>query len=575
MTGVRIHRIVWRVAAVATFFVLSQHAQSQEAALRGELLVGDLNCIVCHDATPAARDRIAPRRAPKIGPSGLRITPQWIRAFLDNPQKINSRILMPDMLGGLPAQERADAIDALTHFIVSLHPWPPPATDASRAMIEKGRNLYHSIGCVACHAPVEPPPKTASDDRIKSQIAQAAADSVGLGDLARKFSVPDLAEFLQNPLKAHPSGRMPSFGLKDNGAIAAAMYLLREQIPPAGSKSRGLVFDYYGKVLQQPEDFEKASPDDSGTTEDVSLRPAKVNEYYSLRFRGNISIPKDGDYKFLTESDDGSWLFIDGKLIVDNGKDHAMFLKEGHVSLNAGDHAFTCLFFQGSSESGLTAQWESADIKRQEIPAAAFSHGDGEMKPVGAESFIVDTGKVVKGQALFTSLNCVICHERVGESGVMSAKSLAELNLARADGCLSANPAAGLPRYAISDADRDAIRKTLANAAQLSRPLAPAQQIERTMTALNCYACHARGQRGGVQGFRRDYFVTSDGNNISDPDRIPPSLDGIGSKCDAARISSLMIRPEKAHQNMTARMPEYIEDNIANLPEAFIKADQH
>jgi len=48
----------------------------------------------------------------------------------------------------------------------------------------------------------------------------------------------------------------------------------------------------------------------------------------------------------------------------------------------------------------------------------------------------------------------------------------------------------------------------LANVARLAQPLAAADQVHRTMTALNCFACHTRGTDGPPKVFAA---------NISDP----------------------------------------------------------
>ena len=45
----------------------------------------------------------------------------------------------------------------------------------------------------------------------------------------------------------------------------------------------------------------------------------RLSENFCVRWSGLIRCPRDATYTFFTESDDGSQLFIDGKLVVDNG----------------------------------------------------------------------------------------------------------------------------------------------------------------------------------------------------------------------------------------------------------------
>ena len=48
----------------------------------GEVLMGELQCIACHGADRATADRLGNRPAPLLGAAGLRLEPQWIRAWL-------------------------------------------------------------------------------------------------------------------------------------------------------------------------------------------------------------------------------------------------------------------------------------------------------------------------------------------------------------------------------------------------------------------------------------------------------------------------------------------------------------
>jgi len=61
-------------------------------------------------------------------------------------------------------------------------------------------------------------------------------------------------------------------------------------------------------------------------------------DHFYIRWTGKLRTPKDGNYTFFLESDDGSRLFIDGKQVVDNGGLHAMEEKSGEVELKAGEH---------------------------------------------------------------------------------------------------------------------------------------------------------------------------------------------------------------------------------------------
>jgi hypothetical protein len=69
---------------------------------------------------------------------------------------------------------------------------------------------------------------------------------------------------------------------------------------------------------------------------------------------GCLSVAADGVYSFTLNSDDGSLLFIDGNLVVDNGGPHGPTVKSGSASLSAGLHSFEVQFFEdGTGSSGV------------------------------------------------------------------------------------------------------------------------------------------------------------------------------------------------------------------------------
>jgi outer membrane protein OmpA-like peptidoglycan-associated protein len=70
-------------------------------------------------------------------------------------------------------------------------------------------------------------------------------------------------------------------------------------------------------------------------------------EWFSLTYQGSIYIPATGRYAFRLSSDDGSQLFLDDRLVIDNDGVHAMSDKSATVPLQQGDHALRLRYFQG------------------------------------------------------------------------------------------------------------------------------------------------------------------------------------------------------------------------------------
>ncbi len=80
-----------------------------------------------------------------------------------------------------------------------------------------------------------------------------------------------------------------------------------------------------------------------------------LHESYSIRWVGKIAAPSTGTYIFGTLSDDGSFVYIDGRLVVDNRGLHGAEYREGAINLEEGLHDIEVLYnqFGGSRAMGL------------------------------------------------------------------------------------------------------------------------------------------------------------------------------------------------------------------------------
>lgn len=199
----------------------------------GEILLGELGCTHCHQPGDAVAQRVVPRQPPLLDGVGGRIRPAYLKDFLNRPQGAKPGTPMPHLLAGWTPEEREAAAEALAHFLASLETPDPaePASEAGPHEIEQGERLYHTVGCVACHAPfVSAGTLHPADgegfypERI--QIQPPRVPSVPIGDQALKTTLEPLARFLANPVRTRPAGRMPPMRLTGAEARSIAAYLL-------------------------------------------------------------------------------------------------------------------------------------------------------------------------------------------------------------------------------------------------------------------------------------------------------------------------------------------------------------
>ena len=107
--------------------------------------------------------------------------------------------------------------------------------------------------------------------------------------------------------------------------------------------------------------------------------PAGVNgteiaDFCYVRWNGVLRVPRDGSYTLWTSSDDGSRVFLNGNLVVENGGVHGAVEKSGVVELKAGDHALKVEYFENDAGASCHFGWQGPGIEKQIVPPEALFH---------------------------------------------------------------------------------------------------------------------------------------------------------------------------------------------------------
>jgi PA14 domain len=96
-------------------------------------------------------------------------------------------------------------------------------------------------------------------------------------------------------------------------------------------------------------------------------------ETFSARWRGYLAVGHSGSYRFATTSDDGSWVWVDGRLVVDNGGTHGEVTRSGQTFLERGPHFILVEYFQAGGPSALEVSWAPDADPLTPIPAWMLS----------------------------------------------------------------------------------------------------------------------------------------------------------------------------------------------------------
>lgn len=194
----------------------------RDRSLNGLVLAQNLNCASCHaPQSDSLRAVLDDSPAPMLGDVGARINPGWMRMWLTNPHMFNPDTPMPQVLTN--EEGKSELIADLTQYLVSLGgPIVRDSQPANADIIATGMVTYHQIGCVSCHGPLE---QLEMLPGARPNVPDPTEDFAPLQQIMGKMPRSSLASFLKDPVRWHPSGRMPSLNLTDLEAQAVAAYL--------------------------------------------------------------------------------------------------------------------------------------------------------------------------------------------------------------------------------------------------------------------------------------------------------------------------------------------------------------
>lgn len=168
--------------------------------------------------------------------------------------------------------------------------------------------------------------------------------------------------------KAFKDGFQPSSTLSIQATKAV---LNRGKIILDHQPKNGTTYKYYEGHFQKVADMQQKHFVEKGIVSEPSLDKARQEDHYGFEFSGLIDVPEDGVYTFQTRSDDGSVLYIDQTLVVDNDGSHAAIPATGSIALKKGWHSYRLLYIEDYEGQHLSWAWKlPSGEKLEPIPAS-------------------------------------------------------------------------------------------------------------------------------------------------------------------------------------------------------------
>lgn len=236
--------------------------QADALAEEGRFLAEEHACAACHGSEKG----LTSRQGPDLSKVGSRVHGEWLYRWLESPKKLRPGSVMPELF----AADENGAVEryAATRYLMTLGgplAETKPADDKER--IDRGRQTFMSVGCVACHGPVGQPPPMREDDEEEPRpfVLHRQPRLYPFKGMGGKTTPEKLTAFLLDPRAVNPNGRMPHMLLTQKEAKDLAQFLCAasgakdHKLPDApGRDKRAAAFQRLGisdkDILELPDD---------------------------------------------------------------------------------------------------------------------------------------------------------------------------------------------------------------------------------------------------------------------------------------------------------------------------------
>jgi hypothetical protein len=131
----------------------------------------------------------------------------------------------------------------------------------------------------------------------------------------------------------------------------------------------GLKYSYYEGVWDSLPDFSKLTPKNTGITENIDLKFAAKKDSFGVQFEGYLHITKKDMYYLWVTSDDGSRVYLNNQLFLDNNGLHSAnnpIVKV--VPLEPGYYPVKIDFFERAGDESVTFGTVTGKKKIKAVP---------------------------------------------------------------------------------------------------------------------------------------------------------------------------------------------------------------
>lgn len=168
------------------------------------------------------------------------------------------------------------------------------------------------------------------------------------------------------PFKLQKSGLLYVQALKKGYRPSEIAVSINEAV----KRENGVLYNYYSGTWEKLPDLPAMKPLKSGRTSQFKLGEIPTADAnFALLMIGAVKVKKAGNYIFYCGSNDGSQLYMDNNLLIDNDGYHGYIERSGNIFLQTGIHLIEVRYFQMGGGRELKVSWEGEDFSKQVLTA--------------------------------------------------------------------------------------------------------------------------------------------------------------------------------------------------------------
>ena len=333
-----------------------------------------------------------------------------IRAF--NQDKPYNTFLMEQLAGDELPQITRDSLIATGFYRLGI--WDDEPADRELAVYEGFDDILTTVGqgllgltinCSRCHDhKIDPIP---TKDYYSTLAFFRNLTSNGYGPQVER---PLIASQSDKEQMSALEQEIRQTGDRLQKRLTEVEGILREQFNEL-TKSESTSYDlddleykFYRDTWNKLPNFEELKPETVAKVVPplIDIGASTRPDFFGFVFTASLIVPKDGEYTFILDSDDGSRLSIDGKELIEYDGIHGVGKpKRASMQLKQGRYPLRLDYFQGQFGKGLSLAWSGPGFRRKRLTADAVQQAKDLQQAIASSSVEgLDAGLVEEFKSL-------------------------------------------------------------------------------------------------------------------------------------------------------------------------------